>query len=78
MKESVVVYNKYVRLKKTTAVVSTGTGIICGGDNKHINPTLSAFEDEAFIDNGGVSYYPRAGGLHVILNRLVGIVVSFR
>lgn len=73
-KESTIVYKKSVRLKKIMVARSTENRIVGDCDDKRISPTISALElQEGLINNGASFHQPAAGGIHVILNRLVGI-----
>ncbi|KAK9052539.1 hypothetical protein SSX86_029168 [Deinandra increscens subsp. villosa] len=69
---SAITHTKSLIFKKTMASVSMDRRFIsCGdGDKSTISPMISAFEQEALINNGGVSH------LHTLFNRLSKWVVG--
>lgn len=77
LKESEFVHRKSIRLNKTMAAESLENRIV-GGSDELISPTAtSALEQEGLIENDGVSFHQTLGGLHAIVNHMVGIVVFF-
>ncbi|KAI3813554.1 hypothetical protein L1987_18280 [Smallanthus sonchifolius] len=61
LKESEFFYRKSVRLCKPMAA----------GSDEDVSPAISALEQEALIENGGVAFYQTVGGLHAIVNHLI-------
>ncbi|KAL8200433.1 hypothetical protein R6Q57_011772 [Mikania cordata] len=72
-KESEVDYRKPVRVDKPMAAGIIG-GV--GGGDEHVSPAISALEQEALVENDGVSFHQTAGGLQAIVNRLSKWIVA--
>ncbi|MFS8034153.1 putative phosphatidate phosphatase [Helianthus anomalus] len=49
---------------------------MAAGSDEHVAPAVSALEQEALIENGGVAFHQTLGGLHAVVNLLSKWIVA--